>query len=182
MDKKSINYAGMIAVASVLFGWHAGGGFATGNQANQFFIISGRLAPFSALLTMLLLTLTIRQALIMYSQRSMTSVKQLFETLYHPLDKLAIVFEIYYCIMVLMATSSSIAGAATLLVDMFNMNYAVSILVVGVILLSLTMFGADLVRKASSVMSVLIIVCAFSIFMCGIVLKRTEISVLFSAV
>ena len=182
MDKKSINYAGMIAVASVLFGWHAGGGFATGNQANQFFIISGRLAPFSALLTMLLLTLTIRQALIMYSQRSMTSVKQLFETLYHPLDKLAIVFEIYYCIMVLMATSSSIAGAATLLVDMFNMNYVVSILVVGVILLSLTMFGADLVRKASSVMSVLIIVCAFSIFMCGIALKRTEISVLFSAV
>lgn len=180
VNKNSIGMAAMFSVASVLFGWHAGGGFATGNQANQFYIISGWLGPVSALLAMLLLTLTIRQAMIMYNQRGLTSAKQLFETLYHPYDKLEIIFEVYYYIMVLMATSSSIAGAATLLVDVLSLNYAFSILLIGVILLSLTMFGAGLVRKASSVMSILILVCALTIFIVGIGYKGNEISAVFA--
>lgn len=171
----------MFSVASVLFGWHAGGGFATGNQANQFYIISGTLGPLSALGAMLLMTLTIRQAMIMYNQRGLVSTKQLFESLYHPYEKLEVVFEVYYYIMVLMATSSSIAGAATLIMDMLGLNYIMSILVIGVILLSLTIFGAALIRKASSVMSICILACVLLIFIWGIVVKRAEIAALFSA-
>ena len=173
--KKGVRLGAMFSVASVLFGWHAGGGFATGNQANQFYVITGWLGPISGVLAMLLLTLTIRQAMIMYNQRSLGSYKELFETLYHPLDKLEIVFEIYYYIMVIMATSSSIAGAGTLLVDAMGLSYFLAICLVGVILLVLTMFGAGLVRKASSVMSVLILVCALAIFAVGIVRRGGEI-------
>ena len=74
-------FVAMFSVASVLFGWHAGGGFATGNQAHQFYIISDIWGLASALLAILLLTLTIRQALIMYKQRGLTTYRQLFETL-----------------------------------------------------------------------------------------------------
>lgn len=170
----------MFSVASVLFGWHAGGGFATGNQANQFYIVSGWLGPISALFAILLLTLTVRQAIVMYNQRGLTSYKQLFETLYHPFDKLEILFEVYYYIMVLMATSSSIAGAATLLVDAVGLPYMVAILIIGALLLVLTMFGANLVRKVSSVMSLLILVCALTIFIVGIVQRSGDISLVFS--
>ena len=180
VNKNSFGLAAMFSVASVLFGWHAGGGFATGNQANQFYIVSGWLGPISALLAMLLLTLTVRQAMIMYTQRGLSSAKQLFETLYHPYDKLEIVFEVYYYIMVLMATSSSIAGAATLLVDILSLNYALSILLIGIVLLSLTMFGAGIVRKASSVMSLLILICALAIFVIGINFKSGELSSIFA--
>lgn len=173
--KKGAGLAAMFSVASVLFGWHAGGGFATGNQAHQFYVISGRLGPLSGILAMLLLTLTIRQAIIMYNQRKLSSYKELFETLYHPLDKLEIIFEIYYYIMVIMATSSSIAGAGTLLEDAFGMSYILSVILVGVILLVLTMFGAGLVRDASSVMSVLILLCAVIIFITGIARKSGQI-------
>ena len=179
-NKNSLSLAAMFSVASVLFGWHAGGGFATGNQANQFYIISGCLGPVSAVLAMLLLTLTIRQAMIMYNQRGLSSARQLFETLYHPYDKLEIVFEVYYYIMVLMATSSSIAGAATLMVDILSMNYVLAILLIGAILLSLTMFGAGIVRKASTVMSVLILICALAIFIMGIHVKSGEIASIFA--
>ena len=179
-NKNSLSLAAMFSVASVLFGWHAGGGFATGNQANQFYIISGWLGPVSAVLAMLLLTLTIRQAMIMYNQRGLSSARQLFETLYHPYDKLEIVFEVYYYIMVLMATSSSIAGAATLMVDILSMNYVLAILLIGAILLSLTMFGAGIVRKASTVMSVLILICALAIFIMGIHVKSGEIASIFA--
>ena len=181
MNKKYMSLVAMFSVASVLFGWHAGGGFATGNQANQFYIISGTLGPLSALGAMLLMTLTIRQAMIMYNQRRLTSAKQLFETLYYPYDKLETIFEVYYYIMVLMATSSSIAGAATLIMDMLGLNYIISILVIGLILLSMTMFGAALIRKASSAMSICILTCALLIFIWGIAVKRGEIGALFSA-
>lgn len=173
-------FLAIFSVASVLFGWHAGGGFATGNQANQFFIISGWMGPISALAALLLLTLTVRQAIIMYNTRKLGTYKELLETLYHPLDKLEIIFEVYYYIMVLMCVSSSIAGAATLLVDAMGLNYYLSILVIGVLLLVLTMFGADLVRKASSVMSILILICAILIFIFGIAKKLDEISVVFT--
>lgn len=171
----------MFSVASVLFGWHAGGGFATGNQANQFYVVSGWLGPLSALLAILLLTLTVRQAMVMYNQRGLRSYRQLFETLYHPLDKLEWAFELYYYIMVLMATSSSIAGAATLLVDAAGMPYLLAIVVIGALLLLLTMFGAGLVRKASSVMSVLILACALTIFIFGIFRRSGSVALTFTA-
>lgn len=60
MTEKTVKtrYLAMLSVASVLFGWHAGGGFATGNQANQFFVVSGWWGPASAVLAILLLTMT----------------------------------------------------------------------------------------------------------------------------
>ena len=167
-----------LAVASVLFGWHAGGGFASGNQANQFFIITGWLGPFSAILAILLLTLTIRQAMIMYNQNKLKNYKQLFQKLYHPFSKLEIVFEIYFYVMILMAISASIAGAGKLFEDVANIPYVLAVIIVGVILLILTMFGADLVRKASTIMSVVILICAVTIFIFGITQKSFEISII----
>lgn len=169
-----------LTVASVLFGWHAGGGFATGNQANQFYVITGWFGPFSAVLALLLLSLAVREAMIMYNQNHMTSYKQLFETLYHPLDKLELVFEVYFYIMILMAISASIAGTGKMFQDIANISYPVSVGVVGVLLLVLTMFGADLVRKASTIMTVLILVTAICIFIVGIVQKGDIIVQIFA--
>jgi len=169
-----------LTVASVLFGWHAGGGFATGNQANQFYVITGWWGPFSAVLALLLLTLAVRQAIIMYNRNHMTSYKQLFETLYHPFDKLELVFEVYFYIMILMAISASIAGTGKMFQDIANISYPVSVGVVGIVLLLLTMFGAELVRKASTIMTGLILVTAVCIFIIGIVQKGDGILQIFA--
>ena len=169
----------ILSVASVLFGWHAGGGFATGNQAHQFYVISGWWGPLSAVLAILLLTLTVRQAMTMYNARGLTNYKELFQTLYHPLDKLEWVFEVYFLIMTLMATSASIAGAGALFQDVMRVPYGLSVAVVGGILLVLTIFGADLMRKVSTVMSALILVCSLSIFVIGIASHTPEIAQVF---
>lgn len=179
--KKNGSWVVVFSVASVLFGWHAGGGFATGNQANVFFISTGWWAPFSAVLAVLLLTLAVRQAMIMYNQRGLTNYKQLFGALYHPLDGLGVVFEVYFYIMVLMATSASIAGAGMLFQEVAHISYLVAVGVISLLLLALTMFGADLVRRASLVMSVLILVCALSIFIAGIAAKGGEIAAIAAA-
>lgn len=181
MTEKTVKtrYLAMLSVASVLFGWHAGGGFATGNQANQFFVISGWWGPASAVLAILLLTLTVRQAMTMYNLHGLSNYKELFHVLYHPFDKLELVFEVYFFIMTLMATSASIAGAGTLFQDVMHIPYGVAILFAGLILLLLTIFGADLVRKVSTVMSLLILICALTIFVVGIANRPMEIMAVF---
>ena len=105
------------SVGAVLFSAHAGGGFATGNQANTYYVGLGWTGIISAVVAMLLLTLTMREAMIMYNSRGLTSYKQLFETLYHPFDKIEWAFEVFFYIMVLMAVAAAISGAASVLLS-----------------------------------------------------------------
>mgnify|MGYP007122692498 CR=1 FL=1 len=67
------SFALAFSVGSVLFSAHAGGGFATGNQANTYYVGLGWLGPISTVIAMLLLTLTMREAMIMYNSRATKS-------------------------------------------------------------------------------------------------------------
>lgn len=162
------SFALAFSVGSVLFSAHAGGGFATGNQANTYYVGLGWLGPISAVIAMLLLTLTMREAMIMYNSRGLKSHKELFETLYHPLDKCYVLFEVFFYIMVLMAVAAAISGAASALNQYFGLNYYIGIVIVGALVLLLTIFGADLVRKVSTYMGIAILVTAITIYTIGI--------------
>ena len=179
------SFARALSVGSVLFSAHAGGGFATGNQANTYYVGLGWLGPISAVIAMLLLTLTMREAMIMYNSRGLKSHKELFETLYHPLDKCYVLFEVFFYIMVLMAVAAAISGAASALNQYFGLNYYIGIVIVGALVLLLTIFGADLVRKVSTYMGIAILVTAITIYTIGIFKSKTLFTVMsadFSAV
>lgn len=179
------SFALAFSVGSVLFSAHAGGGFATGNQANTYYVGLGWLGPISAVIAMLLLTLTMREAMIMYNSRGLKSHKELFETLYHPLDKCYVLFDVFFYIMVLMAVAAAISGAASALNQYFGLNYYIGIVIVGALVLLLTIFGADLVRKVSTYMGIAILVTAITIYTIGIFKSKTLFTVMsadFSAV
>ena len=179
------SFALAFSVGSVLFSAHAGGGFATGNQANTYYVGLGWLGPISAVIAMLLLTLTMREAMIMYNSRGLKSHKELFETLYYPLDKCYVLFEVFFYIMVLMAVAAAISGAASALNQYFGLNYYIGIVIVGALVLLLTIFGADLVRKVSTYMGIAILVTAITIYTIGIFKSKTLFTVMsadFSAV
>ena len=65
-SKATVSMGVIFSVAFVLFSSHAGGGFASGNQAFQNYVISGAWGPLSAIFAMLLFTLTVKEAMIMY--------------------------------------------------------------------------------------------------------------------
>ena len=155
------------SVGAVLFSAHAGGGFATGNQANTYYVGLGWAGIVSAIVAMLLLTLTMREAMIMYNSRGLTSYKQLFETLYHPFDKIEWLFEIFFYIMVLMAVAAAISGAASALRSYFGVNYYLGVVAVGCLVLLLTIFGAGIVRAASTYMGIAILITAITIYAIG---------------
>ncbi len=156
------------SVGSVLFSAHAGGGFATGNQANTYYVGLEWLGPFSAVLAVLLMVLTMREAIFLYNSRNLKSYKELFETIFSPVKKIEWLFEIFFYIMVVMAIAAAISGAASALNVYFSIPYAISVVMVGVMVLALTIFGANLVRVASSYMGMAILVTAISIYAIGI--------------
>ncbi|NLJ57919.1 MAG: hypothetical protein GX339_03635 [Tissierellia bacterium] len=178
---KNMGFTGAFAVACVLFGSHAGGGFATGNQATQYYVQYGWTAPIMAVVAMALLTLTIKECMIMYNSRGLKSYKELFQTLYHPFDKLSFLFDIYFYTMVLCAVGAVVAGAASLLNRTYGIPYVYAVLTVGALLLAMTIFGATMVSRASTVMSIGILVSCGIIFILGINAKLPEISNIFAA-
>ncbi len=169
------------SVGAVLFSAHAGGGFATGNQANTYFVGLGWAGIVSAIVAMLLLTLTMRQAMVMYNARGLTSYKELFQVLYHPFDKLEWLFEIFFYIMVLMAVAAAISGAASALEGYFRIDYRLAIVLVGALVLMLTIFGAGIVRAASTYMGIAILVTAITIYAVGICQSESSITAILRA-
>ncbi|WAW14678.1 hypothetical protein [Peptostreptococcus equinus] len=165
----------IFGVASVLFGSHAGGGFATGNQETQFYVQYGWTAPLTAILAMLLLTFTMREMIVFYNNNDCKNYKELFTKLWDPYPKLEILWEIYYYLMVIIAVSAVIAGAAAVFKTM-GVPYLVAVLLVGFVLLILTIYGALVVSSAAGIMSIIILVCCLLIFLTGINLRSPEIS------
>ncbi len=176
---KWASFSAVFGVAAVLFGSHAGGGFATGNQESQFYVRFGWVAPITAVLAMVLLTATLREAIIMYNNNDCKNYKELFRELWNPYPQLEILWEIYYYLMVTIAVGAVIAASASVF-QTLGVNYYLGILIVGVVLLLLTIFGAKVVTSAAGIMSIIILVCCFYIFITGIDIKSAEISTIMS--
>ena len=165
---KAASLSMCFSVGAVLFSSHAGGGFATGNQENVYFVSLGWLGPITAIITMLLFTLTIKEAMNMYNSRHLTSYRQLFQNLYSPFKGIEYLFEAFFYIMVLMAVSATISGAASAINAQTGLNYYTGNGVVGAIIFFLTIFGAGLVRRATTYMGIAILAMVIMIFSVGI--------------
>ncbi len=168
-------FSAVFGVAAVLFGSHAGGGFATGNQESQFYVRFGWVAPITAVLAMILLTAALREAIIMYNNNDCKNYKDLFRELWSPYPQLEILWEIYYYLMVTIAVGAVIAASASVF-ETLGINYFLGIIIVSVVLLLLTIFGAKVVTGAAGIMSVIILVCCFYIFITGIDIKADTIA------
>ena len=170
MNNKKYNSWGLaFTIGATAFAAHAGGGFATGNQANTFFVSLGWISIFSAILAMVLLAFSLREGQIMWNTRKLNSYKELFSCLFHPYDKIAYLFDIFYDIMILMVVASCIAGAAGALQQYIGFNYNICAVCVGIVILLLSIFGAELIRKASTYMGTVILVLSITVYLIGII-------------
>ncbi|MDY3007258.1 hypothetical protein HV819_04000 [Anaerococcus sp. AGMB00486] len=165
--RRNLSKNAVVSIALMLFSAHAGGGFATGNQANTYFVGLGFWGIFSAILAMVILCGMLREAMIMKNSRNLSSYKEVFENLYHPFDKLAYAFEAFYLIMVVMVIATTISSAASALSDSFGFSYKISLVLISALILLMVMFGANLVRKFGAVMGILILVTSLSIYFYG---------------
>lgn len=165
MNDKSVlksTWAAAFTVASVWFGTHVGGGFASGNQVIQYYSNYGYTSVIFPILAMGLLAVVMYIMMKFAKLSGFTNYKDTYAALY-PKPWMEVFFEIFYIVIVLAAMASAVAGAGEVLANFISVPYVgagkvTMNLVIVAVLIILTIFGIKLVRAASTVLSVAIIV------------------------
>ncbi len=179
--QKNLPLGALFGIACVWFGAHVGGGFATGNQTWQYYSQYGWIALFTPVLSMLLLGWVLREAVIFSHANQTFTYDAFFRKLWDPYPRLEISFEVFFLIMLVVAVGVAIAGAASLFVEQ-GVPYGVAVIITGCILLVLTIFGARLLMRAATLMSLMIMLACGIIFLVGIAAKSAGLSHLMDTV
>ncbi|HBJ2611762.1 TPA: hypothetical protein LA742_000159 [Clostridium botulinum] len=179
-SKSKVGFLTAFQVAAVWFGAHVGGGFATGNQTMNFFVKHGWHSVWLPAVIVIIIGLTYRESLILAKNYGTYDYKSWSKKMYEPYDKVfSVIFEIGYLMIVLLGTGGSIAGSASLM-ENYGVNYLVGVLITGGIFYILTIYGSELIRKASTIITVLILIFLTIIVIVGIVNNSGNLSHLIS--
>ena len=161
------SWAAAFTVASVWFGTHVGGGFATGNQVVSYFVQYGITGFIWPILSMALLAWVMYVVMRFARLRGLTNYKDTFAELY-PNPKMEILFEIFYVIIILAAVAAAVSGAANLVEQFLHLPYVLSCLVVIACLVVLSIFGIKLIIAVSTFLSAGILVIVAIMFVVGL--------------
>ncbi len=166
------SWAAAFAVASVWFGTHVGGGFATGNQVIQYFSQYGWTAAIFPVIAMGILAMVMYVAMSFAKLSGFDNYKDTFAALY-PHPKMEILFEIFYIVIILAAVASAVAGAGEVMANFIGIEYVgaakilCNVAIVAVLVL-LSVFGIKLVMAASTVLSVAILLITACVIFSGL--------------
>ena len=160
---------GALVMASVWFAVHAGGGFATGNQEVNYYVKFGWYSLFLPVLAMLIVGWGHRNALIIVKDYKTYDYKSFCNVLFHPYEKFfSPLFELSFIFLAFFAISASIAAAGALLESVLGISYGVAIVIIGLILIFLTIFGSAFVAKVLSYQSYFLIGTLLLIALAGV--------------
>ncbi len=164
-------------MAAVWFGTHCGGGFATGNQELNFYCVYGWYAAFLPLIAMILLGWSHRNALVLAKDYKTYDYKSYANALFHPYEKIfSIIYEFGFLMLILCGVSAAVAGAASLLSKTTSVPYGLGIIIVGGILMVMTIFGGELIVRASKLMTYFMVAVLIILFGLGIKLGAVTFS------
>lgn len=168
-DKKNVSLGTTFGVAAVWFGAHVGGGFATGNQTRAFFVRFGYTSIFLPMLIILLIGFIYYEGLLFAKNHNEYNYHNWIEKLYAPYGKIpGYIFDIAYLLLALVAVGASIAGGAELFRNLFQLDYLIGVVIMGTIFFIFTIFGAQIIRDGSTIMSILIVVFLTIVIFAGL--------------
>lgn len=167
-SKKSCSLA--MGIAFVGFTTQFGGGFASGAQIYQYFINYGVWALLMPIIAQFLLSLFYWYGM-RYAYRHKTYDYRSFSDSFYGKSRVIFsnLYEIEYFVMVCMAPAVAFATGGATLSALTGVPYIVCTLIIGIFIFAITLFGTNIVRKCSSVLSVLIIVGLFAVLIPNIV-------------
>lgn len=174
-------WAAAFTVASVWFGTHVGGGFASGNQVVNYFSQYGWIAFLFPIIAMGILALCMYVVMKFAKLNGFTNYKDTFSALY-PKPWMEVFFEIFYIVILLAAVAAAVAGAGEVLANFFGIDYSVTAnkllfnLLIVAVLIILSIFGVKLVVAASTVLSIAILICTVAVVIAGFAVDFDAIS------
>lgn len=144
-------------VASVWFGTHVGAGFATGNQIVGYFAKYGWTAAIYPLLSMGILAIVMYIMMKYARLAGFDNYKDTYRSLY-PKPWMEIFFEIFYIIIILAAVAACVDGAGGIVQSLINIPSVLCNITVIALLILLSIFGVQLIIKASAVLATAILI------------------------
>ena len=170
MDNKKLksSWAAAFTVASVWFGTHVGAGFATGNQVVNYFVQYGWTAAIFPLLAMGILAVVMYIMMKFAKLNGFDNYKDTYRALY-PKPWMEVFFEVFYIIIILAAVASCVDGAGGIVKSLIDLPDIICNLVIIALLILLSIFGVDLIIKASTVLSTAILIVTAILVIMGFV-------------
>lgn len=158
-----------VGIAAVWFGTHAGPGVASGKQVVSYYASYGKLGIFSPIIAMALLGAAIYFALEYSRVNEVHDFKTFTNKFFHPYEKLfSTFFEICFLVTCLLAPGLCIATSAQLFEQFFGLNVWAGTILMALISVILVIYGADIVKAASTGLTVGIIAVLAIIVSLGI--------------
>ncbi|RRD93427.1 hypothetical protein EII17_12920 [Clostridiales bacterium COT073_COT-073] len=164
-----------IGIASVWFGAHCGPGVASGNQIGQYYSKFSIYGLFTGLIAMLLLGFCIYYSIEFARVTNTYNFKDFANKFFSPYQVFfANFFDFTYAATVLLVVGSCIATGAKAMENAFGIPVLIGSLILIAITIVLSIFGAELVRSSSTLMTVLILVALGIIIIVGLTSDKSQ--------
>ncbi|GAA0673687.1 MULTISPECIES: membrane protein [Clostridium] len=175
IDKNKMPVA--MGVAFVWFTTQFGGGFASGAQLIQYFVAFGIWGLVTPVLAQAIGALFQWYALRYAKKHNKYDYKSFNDSFY---GKFAPIFsnlyEIVYIMLLCLAPAVAFATGGATMQELTGLPYMVCTVIIGAFIFLITMYGTDLVRKAASTLSVIIIVGLLVVYIPNIIAQWGNIT------
>lgn len=174
VDKSKMPLA--MGIAFVAFTTQFGGGFASGAQIKQYFIDYGVWCLFLPLLSQGLYALFFWYGMRYAYKHKTYDYRSFSDSIYGPTRSvMSNLFEICYLIMIGTASAAAFATGGSTLNTLTHIPYWLCTLIVAAFIFFIAMYGTNVVRKAASTLSVLIIVGLLVVLIPNIIVQAPAI-------
>jgi len=160
MDKKKAAFPIWLGIATTWFGMHCGSGFATGTQYTIYYSAYGWMAIFTPLITWTLLAVCFYFIFEYTRREKLQTYRDYAEKVY--IRKLSglfiILLDLWSLFAQILGESGILAGSGALFEQM-GLNYWIGVLAAGAVVLCAVIFGATIVMKVSTALTMGLVVC-----------------------
>jgi len=165
-----------VGVAFVWFTTQFGGGFASGAQLFQYFIVYGLIGLFTPVLAQAMGAFFQWYGM-RYAYRHKTFDYKSFNDSFF--GKFRFIFsnlyEVLYIVLLCLAPSVAFATGGATLSQLTGINYMLCTVIIGAFIFFVTIFGTDFVRKVASTLSIMIIAGLLVVFVPNIIAQWSAI-------
>ena len=165
------------AIASVWFTTHFGGGFASGRQLVDFYVQYGIYALFMPLVSVGIITAVLYVSWDFSRRKGIFDYRSWSNEYFRPYQAVfSNIIEVSYLTILLMATAVAFATGGTVVEQTLGTPYLANTVFIAILIFLLTIFGADTVRKAASIMAALIIGGMLTIYVSNLLVNFDSLS------
>ncbi len=161
---------GYLAIALVWFSSHFGGGFASGRQIVAFYLNHHWTSMFMPAVSMVIMGTCMYFSMVVANRYTTYDYSTWSKKMYGEIGFFAVpLYEVLVNAILLLATSVAFATGGTILSQLFHTPYMLNTFAIAAVIFVFTIYGSELVRRSAAVVSVLLIISMFIIYLPNII-------------